>query len=760
MKKTTILFSLVSIILIILALSACSNASLMTMSDDEKVEWFSSQYPGGAELDPSEIRESRGVYSAVTRNGESLPATVDLSEMMPPVGNQGGQGSCTSWAVAYAAKTYYEGIEEGWNLNYSGHQFSPAFLYNQIQAGFVSVVLDKITSQGCETLAAFPYNDKDMETQPDAENLTNALTYKGNSWQYVNKSVEDIKTLLAGGDVVIIVIAIYDDLYTLSPANPVYDDYSGQRHGFHTVTITGYDDATSSFSFINSWGENWGIDGYGAISYDFIKENDPVFKDAYLMIDAANRDDINTRTIYYYTENYLKYIHYQQDSGLWTEVPGVEMVEQPGNWYVQVLEDSGDITFCFNDMFSTWDSNNGYNYNTTLGTVWVKDGQVHDNDPTSSEVTFSFKKEGDGSGYDEGHVTLVEAGTGNSQYVQADADGMVRFTSLTPGEYTVTARVYSGYSFLDGTTSKESTITVSDNDYSTEYRVKYTGGYGNVYFQIDGNPSYFSNPLIGADLTIKKNGSYYKTQEIASFNYGTPWAYLSGLEEGSYTVDLDEIINNKYYSGQLSFTVSEDDNYFSETMVVSEGTIPDPVRGKVIHYYNTAWQSAYIHYQTDSGNWTNLPGAGLASDGNGWFTVSIDDSDSITFCFNNGSGQWDSAGGSNYQTSESEVWIMDGSIFTEQPGDNGSSVTFTATPSNLPAGKVLEVRGGFAQSNWTSGVAMTENGDGSWSVTIEIAEASFEYKYTYVDGGTTIWENMNGNHTGSAPSTLTDSITF
>ena len=38
--------------------------------------------------------------------GSELPESVDLSDKMPPVGNQGIQQSCVAWAVAYALKSY------------------------------------------------------------------------------------------------------------------------------------------------------------------------------------------------------------------------------------------------------------------------------------------------------------------------------------------------------------------------------------------------------------------------------------------------------------------------------------------------------------------------------------------------------------------------------------------------------------------------------------------------------------------------------
>jgi hypothetical protein len=41
-----------------------------------------------------------------------LPETVDLSNRMPAVGDQGQLGSCGAWAVAYAARSYYTETQE------------------------------------------------------------------------------------------------------------------------------------------------------------------------------------------------------------------------------------------------------------------------------------------------------------------------------------------------------------------------------------------------------------------------------------------------------------------------------------------------------------------------------------------------------------------------------------------------------------------------------------------------------------------------
>lgn len=64
---------------------------------------------------------------------------VDLTDQMPPVGDQQAQGSCMSWAVGYYHRTQLEYRERGWDLTNPRHRFSAAFLYNQVNGGLTAV---------------------------------------------------------------------------------------------------------------------------------------------------------------------------------------------------------------------------------------------------------------------------------------------------------------------------------------------------------------------------------------------------------------------------------------------------------------------------------------------------------------------------------------------------------------------------------------------------------------------------------------------
>ncbi len=228
----------------------------------------------------------------------ALPASVDLSLDVPVPGNQGGQGSCVGWAVAFALKSYHERIERGWPLTADRHVMSPAYVYNQIKVpGGGAYFLDAfnlLIGQGVSSWAQMPYDPRDDRTQPSAAARAEAANYRIAEWGVVLRTthaifVQEIKRHLATGVPVVIGVPVYPDFDSLSESNPVYDHTGGHRRGYHAIVIVGYDDALSAFRIINSWGADWGIDGYGWIDYAASKS---LIRSAYVTRDVvASPDD-------------------------------------------------------------------------------------------------------------------------------------------------------------------------------------------------------------------------------------------------------------------------------------------------------------------------------------------------------------------------------------------------------------------------------------------------------------------------------------
>jgi len=213
-----------------------------------------------------------------------LGVSADLSNQMPPVGDQGQQGSCTAWAIAYYQKTQYEKREHNWSDSTTNHQFSAAFAYNQLNGGVdqgagFSEALALISDQGCATVADCPYNENDYTTWPSESAYARAIPYRGGAthwfWMQDSAGIEKAKARIDSGYTTVIGISVYsnfDNIQNYGYKYCVADTYGGNRGG-HAVTIVGYNDTISThdgpgaFRMVNSWGLGWGQAGYWWMSY-------------------------------------------------------------------------------------------------------------------------------------------------------------------------------------------------------------------------------------------------------------------------------------------------------------------------------------------------------------------------------------------------------------------------------------------------------------------------------------------------------------
>lgn len=232
------------------------------------------------------------VYNAIGQaplpQGSSIAPSVDLSPRMPPVGNQNPQFSCVAWATSYAAFSYTNSQSTNCSyLNGNGLNtnclFSPAFIYNQINGGVnkgtrYEDAFRVMVNQGNTPLSAMPYIPDNVQHQPSAQARQLAANFKIDSYWQLGENREDIfietKAYLAQG-IPVIVSAKVDNYFKPKPNYPtpyVWTNWSGNVEQMsHAILIVGYDDNTGRFKFINSWGTNWGNQGYGYISYNMYR---------------------------------------------------------------------------------------------------------------------------------------------------------------------------------------------------------------------------------------------------------------------------------------------------------------------------------------------------------------------------------------------------------------------------------------------------------------------------------------------------------
>jgi hypothetical protein len=209
-----------------------------------------------------------------------LPVSVDLSYRLPDPGNQGAMGSCTAWAVAYAARSYYTSAYEARDTHDTKNVPSPAFVYNlswrrnsksacATGSNFADTV--SVLRRGAPSLADYPYKDTDCSAPPP-ERIASATDFRVLGLRRLDETkIDDLKGALARSNPVLLSFKV--DLAWHKHRGPdVFDNREvDQKWGGHAMAIVGYDDRKQAFRVINSWGKGWGDGGYIWLSYEAYK---------------------------------------------------------------------------------------------------------------------------------------------------------------------------------------------------------------------------------------------------------------------------------------------------------------------------------------------------------------------------------------------------------------------------------------------------------------------------------------------------------
>lgn len=232
------------------------------------------RYATGAEPTPPERLATLPEAPAYR---DFLPQAVDLSRYMPAVGDQLNQGSCVGWATAYAARAYYSYQVEHRDISDTANIPSPAWVFNVIHltpdcnGSYIPDALE-VLRMGARSLKEYPYDDTKCP-MPLPPARMRATDFKIDSWEVVfdpqAPDLDKIKGALAKGHPVVMAAQLDVDFFNLSPQQSIWRSTPDKKsEGGHAFTLVGYDDATQTFKFINSWSTAWGDNGYGRMTYD------------------------------------------------------------------------------------------------------------------------------------------------------------------------------------------------------------------------------------------------------------------------------------------------------------------------------------------------------------------------------------------------------------------------------------------------------------------------------------------------------------
>lgn len=216
---------------------------------------------------------------AASRATSNLPPKVDLRKYMTTIEDQDQIGSCVANAVAGA----YEYLVKKHN-NVENYDVSRLFIYYNAReidgtvdedAGcIISSAIQSLQEKGACSENTWPYDiEKFTETPPD-EAYEEAAKFIVEDMQAVPVDLNSWKQALAEGNPIIFGLSLFNSFDSqrkpgLVPA-PTPSEASRESHGGHAMLCVGYSDPDKVFIVRNSWGPDWGDDGYCYIPYDYL----------------------------------------------------------------------------------------------------------------------------------------------------------------------------------------------------------------------------------------------------------------------------------------------------------------------------------------------------------------------------------------------------------------------------------------------------------------------------------------------------------
>lgn len=221
-------------------------------------------------------------YEAPRTLLRKLPLKVNLKSGCPPVYNQGDMNSCTAHAIGAA-------FQFGLRKQKQTDSFMPSrlFIYynervmeNSIQSDGGAMIRNGIKSvnkQGVCPENMWPYNFSFFATRPSNSCYTEALHHQVLSYHRVPRTLIQMKSCLAEGFPFVFGFTVFESFHSELVKRTGKQNMPTKKEkdkGGHAVLAVGYEEKSKRFIVRNSYGKEWGKEGYFTMPYEYLLSED------------------------------------------------------------------------------------------------------------------------------------------------------------------------------------------------------------------------------------------------------------------------------------------------------------------------------------------------------------------------------------------------------------------------------------------------------------------------------------------------------